>query len=297
MAKKHITITGDLGVGKSSVAKKLCEMLSFRYLSTGQIQRELAKSKGMNTLELNYYAENNSEVDKYIDDHLIKINDSEDAYVIDSRMAWFFVKNSLKIYISAHPHIAAGRVLADMERKGEPAASDLISKSKELLERRSVEDRRFKKIYGVDCADPGNFDIVIDSSRASINEITLLIVRLFELSNKELPVNKYWVSPYSLLPTKEIDSLETGNDKMLKDDDVPGNDFDMNFPPEVIKYDNLYYIINGHKKVCEAINQNIALIPVKLIGYDAIHAGPEAVHLIQHWEEKLKFLFDVYPDK
>ncbi|MBO5847261.1 MAG: (d)CMP kinase, partial [Bacteroidales bacterium] len=53
----HISITGDLGSGKSSVAKILCQDLGFEYFSTGSLQRKLAAEKGMNTLDMNKFSE------------------------------------------------------------------------------------------------------------------------------------------------------------------------------------------------------------------------------------------------
>ena len=92
----HITITGDLGSGKSTIAKLLCEKLDFKYFSTGNIQRELSKKEGLNTLEMNYLAEKNEEIDKYIDNLTSAINNETTAHVLDSRMAWHFIENSFK---------------------------------------------------------------------------------------------------------------------------------------------------------------------------------------------------------
>ena len=48
-----ISITGDLGSGKTTVAKLLCAKLGYSYFSTGAIQRELAQKLGVDTLSLN----------------------------------------------------------------------------------------------------------------------------------------------------------------------------------------------------------------------------------------------------
>src|SRR5512133_1946160 len=150
MSRLSITITGDLGSGKSSIAKELCKMLEYRYFSTGTIQRQIGKEKGMNTLELNYFSEENEDIDKYIDDQVIKLNDEKEPYVLDSRMAWHFIKKSFKIYFTANPLIAAQRVNSDKLRDNEPLVEDLNHKSLNLLERRAAEDKRFKTKYGVD---------------------------------------------------------------------------------------------------------------------------------------------------
>ncbi len=189
MAKLDITITGDLGSGKSSVARVLCEILNFKYISTGSIQRQIGKENGMNTLELNYFSEKNLDIDKYIDDQVIKINDEEDSYILDSRLAWHFIRKSFKIYLTVDPMVAAQRVIADNQRQGEPMIEDAHEKSLNLLERRAAEDKRFKSIYGVDCGDLRNYDLVIDTTNSSIEEIAKMIVRNYTDFSKQLPTN------------------------------------------------------------------------------------------------------------
>jgi cytidylate kinase len=41
----HITLTGNLGSGKSTIAKIMAEKYGYEIYSTGKIQRELAEAK------------------------------------------------------------------------------------------------------------------------------------------------------------------------------------------------------------------------------------------------------------
>jgi cytidylate kinase len=190
MTKLDITITGDLGSGKSSVAKVLCKMLNLKYFSTGVIQRQIAKEKGLNTLELNYFSENNLDIDKYIDDQVIKLNDETDSFILDSRMAWHFIRRSYKIYLTVDPIVAAQRVIADDQREGEPVIEDAYEKSLNLLERRAAEDKRFKSIYGVDCGDLSNYDLVLDTTTSGIEEISKVIVDRYTEFLNQISENK-----------------------------------------------------------------------------------------------------------
>ena len=47
----HITITGRLGSGKSTVAKLIVADHGYTYYSTGNIMRELAAEAGISILE------------------------------------------------------------------------------------------------------------------------------------------------------------------------------------------------------------------------------------------------------
>lgn len=187
-----ITITGDLGSGKSSVARELCHRLGYEYFSTGNIQRELAAQRGMNTLQMNYQAEKDKEIDRLIDERLMQINVEKKSYVLDSRLAWYFVKNSFKVYLTAQPDIAAQRVMNDQNRRNEPQSGDIASKSLNLLERRKAEDTRFKKTYGIDCANLSNYDAVIETSFSTVEKVADILMDLFLKWQKGETFEKFW---------------------------------------------------------------------------------------------------------
>ena len=75
--------------------------------------------------------------------------------------------------------IAAKRVMLDDIRDNEPIVEDVYKKSLNLLERRAAEDKRFNKKYGVDCSNLNNFDLVIDTSTSTIEEISKLIFKQY----------------------------------------------------------------------------------------------------------------------
>ncbi|MBI2968470.1 MAG: AAA family ATPase [Bacteroidetes bacterium] len=178
--KIHITVTGDPGSGKSAVCRQLALMLGYKYFSTGHIQRELGKKKKLNTLELNYLAEKDNAIDRYIDERVKKINDEPVLYVIDSRLAWHFIKKSFRVFLKVDPAVAAKRVAKDRKRKSEPTVRDIKERSLNLLERKNAENKRFEKKYGVDCCDMNNYDLVIDTSKLKVKEIAGLIRKAYK---------------------------------------------------------------------------------------------------------------------
>ena len=62
-----ITISGQLGSGKSTIAQMISKQLGWMYYSTGMAQRSIAQEKGITTTELNRLAISDPTIDAQID--------------------------------------------------------------------------------------------------------------------------------------------------------------------------------------------------------------------------------------
>ena len=179
-----ITITGDLGSGKSAVSRLLCDRTGYKYISTGRIQRRLAEELGLDTLEMNRRAVADPSIDERIDGIFAALGKDPDGYVVDSRMAWFFLPDSFKVYLKIDVRIAAARILADPTRDREQYNS-LDEAVDKILARKQSENERFLKKYGADCANLDNFDLVIDTSQRTVDEVTGLILKGLAMKKAE----------------------------------------------------------------------------------------------------------------
>jgi len=175
-----ITLTGDLGSGKSVVSKILCAETGFKYLSTGQIQRQLAQEMGIDTLEMNRLADIDPTIDQRIDHIFVALGSDTSGYVVDSRMAWFFLPNSFKIYLQTEPVVAAARIFRDPTRHSEKYHNEEEA-ARKILARKESENARFLAKYEADCANLNNFDLVIDTNQRSQQEVARLILRGLEV--------------------------------------------------------------------------------------------------------------------
>ena len=171
---KIISITGDLGSGKSTVSNLLCERLRYDYVYTGNIQREIAKRYNMNTLELNKYSETHPEIDEEIDATVKSLNNS-DNLIVDSRLAWFFIPKSFKVFLKADIEVSAKRISEDNKRKTENYSSEKEAISK-IIARKESEHKRYTELYGVDSLDLSNFDLVIDTSFITPEVVANIII-------------------------------------------------------------------------------------------------------------------------
>lgn len=174
-----ITITGDLGSGKSVVSKLLQASLGYEIYSTGKVQREIAARYGMSTLELNQYAETHPEIDEEIDSAFAALNHRAEGLIVDSRLAWFFMPGSFKLYLRVPFEVAAARIMGDDTRKGERYAT-LDQAVADLKARKQSENQRFLEKYGADCSNMANFDYVADTSQHSPEEVAQGILQAFE---------------------------------------------------------------------------------------------------------------------
>ena len=172
-----ISITGDLGSGKSTVSKILKERLNYEYIYTGKIQREIADKYKMTTLELNQYAETHPEIDEQIDAVFKSLNDSINL-IVDSRLAWFFIPKSFKVYLKTDVEVAAERISHDKQRKCEKYVSqeDAICN---IIARKESENKRYFELYGADCSNLSNFDLVIDCSYITPEKVADDIIEKF----------------------------------------------------------------------------------------------------------------------
>ncbi len=176
-----ISITGKLGSGKSTICNLLKDRYGFEIYSTGAFQREVARKMGITTLELNKRLREDPSLDYVIDDAVkqLSIERAQDKLIFDSRMAWHFAEKSFKIFLTIEPCEAARRVMLN-QRGCEEFYADEQEACDKLIERSKVEQARFLQIYGVDYYDFNNFDLIVDTTRRTPEEILDIIMSAYE---------------------------------------------------------------------------------------------------------------------
>ncbi len=178
MKKKHIiTISGKPGSGKSSTADKVAELLSYTRHSSGEMVRTLLRKKGMTLEEYNAQAQDDHDLDALVDSKLRALRDLNDI-VVDSRLGFYWIPESFKVYLDLDLSLATARIYKDTvtnsRRSGEGAATlDVVAK---MVEKRVRDERsRFTALYNVDPYNTSHFDLVIDTSRHSPQTVALTV--------------------------------------------------------------------------------------------------------------------------
>lgn len=183
-AHKHIiTIAGRPGSGKSTTAKAVAAQLGFKHFSSGDLFRQIAKEHGIDLMQANLSAEQNSEIDHAVDGRLREINEQEDRIVIDSRTAWHWMPASFKVFLDLDTQTAAERILADMDdarRASEQISDDPAEYAKVLQGRLDSENRRYKALYNIDPYDMQNYDLVVDTAANNVEQVVRKILDSFD---------------------------------------------------------------------------------------------------------------------
>ncbi len=166
-----ISISGKAGSGKSTVARMLSRELGFRHYSSGDFMRQIGKERNLTLIELSHLAEKETWVDEELDRRQKELGEREDDFVIDGRLSWHFIPRSVKVYLDVNDKVAAKRIWADRKNRkneGFSTEKELVAK---LKERHDSEIRRYKEYYNLNYHNKKNYDLVIDTSKSTVEKI------------------------------------------------------------------------------------------------------------------------------
>jgi cytidylate kinase len=286
-----IAVNGDLGSGKSTVARGLAVQLHLPYISTGQIQREIAQSLHLTTLELNRLAERDPSIDEKIDGRLRNLPREMRHAVIDSRMAWMFVPDSVKVRLLAHPTTAVHRILKATDRVSEGYA-DSVRAHAEVDERRRSERNRFLHTYAVDIEDLTHYSLVVQTDLALPAQVEDAVVQYIHSEPKPDAGTTLLLNPQCVYPTRSV--------RLLAAEPATAA------PIEVAYVDDCFYAIGGHGRLAAAVEARDRFISAVVVAQNAQHISPgrparqlkEAASppLLRDWEEALNFRFSLSPE-
>lgn len=172
MEKKHIiSLGGELASGKGTVSKILMERLNFGVYRNGDYFRKLAKDMGMDVTSFNVYVELHPEIDRKIEYSAKEYAQTHDNFIIDARLGWYAVPESFKVYLKVDIDVAAKRALEDKERKGTENFATLEEQKKDMQLRYKLENERYFNLYGVRKDDESNYDLVIDTTKLTPEQV------------------------------------------------------------------------------------------------------------------------------
>lgn len=169
-----ITISGIGGVGKGTTSKLLGEKLDFSVLSAGDFFRKKASELGMTVYEFDEFVKKNPEYDKKLDLMQKKFGEENNNFILESRLGWFFVQDSIKIKLVCEENERIKRIGLREEENFEKI------KIKEEKRLDSIK-KRYKDLYQIDNfqADE-NFDLIVDTTKTLPEKVVEKIINFIK---------------------------------------------------------------------------------------------------------------------
>jgi CMP/dCMP kinase len=290
-----IALSGELGSGKSSVSERLADALGARRVSTGEAQRLIAWERGISTLELNRLAEADPTIDDEIDSVFRSLASVQEPLVVDSRLAWHFLPDAFKVHLVVDPAEAASRVLhrADSQAERYGSLPEALAKIGDRVE---SERRRFQAVYGIDIFRLRNYDLVVDTTQASPDEVTERILSSFaaarssadESAGSAVPV--LLLAPTRVYPATDAVGRVTGAVERAAGTDVErlvGEVDEHGFSrlaPITVTYSRPYFfVLDGEERLSAALSGGLHLLPAELQAEDGGPTSDDDGPVPQAW--------------
>lgn len=169
-----LTISGTPGSGKTTIGKLLAKKLGYEYFDVGGLRRQMAEEKGMTLQEFNELGKIEDWTDKEADKRAETIGKENDNFVFVGRLTYYFVPDAFKVYLKCDLNESAIRIF---EEGREKEKYKTIEEAKQQIKKREEEDnKRYEKWYGIQVGNPNDFDLVLDTTNLSIEEVLREII-------------------------------------------------------------------------------------------------------------------------
>ena len=180
MEKKHIiSLAGDLAAGKGTVSDILIKELNYGIYRNGEYARKLARDMKLDITSFNAFLAEHPEIDLQIEKSAAEYAREHDNFIIDARLGWYAVPESYKVYLKVDIDVAAQRAFNDPNRKSTESFETVEEQKADMIRRYKMENERYWKLYHVHKEDMSNYDLVIDTTKLTPEEIANQIIEKY----------------------------------------------------------------------------------------------------------------------
>ena len=173
--KNIISLAGDLAAGKGAVSNILIKDLQYGIYRNGDYVRNLAKQMNLDITSFNEYLADHPEIDVQIEKSAGEYAKEHDNFIIDARLGWYAVPESFKVYLRVDIDEAARRAYNDEKRKSVESFATVEEQKQDLIKRFNLENERYWKLYKVHKEDMSNYDLVVDTTHRTPEEVAHII--------------------------------------------------------------------------------------------------------------------------
>lgn len=151
----------------------VAKRMGFKLILVGQLFRQMAVEKKMDLEAFGSLAEEDETIDRELDDRTVAVARSSEDIVIEGRLVGALLKQSsidaLAVHVDASEDVRSSRIA---EREKKPVDEVLM----EMRRRERSERKRYLTYYGIDPSDRTIYDLWIDSSSETPEEVADAIV-------------------------------------------------------------------------------------------------------------------------
>lgn len=253
----QITISGDIGSGKSTIGAMLAEHYNAELIDCGQLYRKYAVQRGNDVLSQNKSTD--TTVDKLIDNEITALGKEGKDRVFVSRTAWHFIPNAVHIYLCVDPILAATRA-ATRSTVGE-AHKSMEETLLYSMDRLYTEDKRYYEMYGITRDKQlQHANIIMNIGEYGIDTVFASLVKVIDAGMQY----SYVISPTELVPTQCLRDMnrDTVADYRLK------VQCPIMFTDIKLQHTSIgTYILDGHHRVAAACEQGVSYVVTSNVEY------------------------------
>lgn len=170
-----ISFGGNIGSGKSTIAKMLAEKLGWPRYYIGGILRQQAKERGLSIEEFYKLGETDPSIDKGVDDYQRELGKKENNFIIEGRTSWFLIPHSYKIFLAVDEIAGAQRVWRDLVKSDQRNEGHGVKTLEDVIkinqQRKQSEIERYQKYYQKDIFNLDNYDLVLNTTDLALDEV------------------------------------------------------------------------------------------------------------------------------
>jgi CMP/dCMP kinase len=162
-----ITVGGMAGTGTSTLSRILADRLGLPYVYTGGLFREEARRRGLTLEAFNALTQQDDAIDRAIDDRQVELLRAG-GLILEGRMAGWLAHHhgvpACKVWVVCDDDVRIRRIA---HRDG----GDVDEQRVRTAIREASELDRYQRYYDADIRDPEAYDLVLDSTHASPQEL------------------------------------------------------------------------------------------------------------------------------
>lgn len=246
----QITISGDLGSGKSTLGEILAKDYNAELIDCGQLYRKYAAENGRDVLKQNKSSD--ISIDEQIDTEIIRLGKEGLSRIYVSRTAWHFIPNAVHVYLSVDPMLAAQRIAARKTVGEEHTDSDSVLLYN--MERAQTEDARYLKMYGITREEQlRDAHVIMNIGTGSVEDVHKALQTVIPSSERR----SYVISPKELIPTQVLRDMSIDIVSEYKQW-VRGDVVELDLT--LLRTWSGTYIVDGHHRVAAACLNDVKYI-------------------------------------